>query len=158
MPNGGSHQPLNLSLNPFTPDEDAYALGYAEMPDIQLKPNSDSLAERNPNTDIYVSVGKVIRTFPQNHIEKEVSTPGPCFDFNARIPGKMSGAPIFGAKGAVVRGVVSRSFSGEQHAFGSMLGPAMHLPLNEPGIANRTLADLLRSGNEGMSRVEGVGL
>jgi hypothetical protein len=41
----------------------------------------------------------------------------------------MSGAPIFGAQGAVIRGIVSRSFSNECHAFGAMLGPAMHLEL-----------------------------
>lgn len=36
MPDGQAHQPLNLSLNPFPIGEDAYALGYAEMPDIEL--------------------------------------------------------------------------------------------------------------------------
>lgn len=158
MPNGRSHQPLNMSLNPFVPDEDAYALGYAEMPGILLDPEHGGLADRRPNMDLYVSVGKIMRTFPQNHVEREVSTPGPCFDFNARIPGKMSGAPIFGARGAVIRGVVSRSFSGDDHAYGSMLGPAMHLPLNDPDNADRTLASLLKSGNEGMARVEGAGL
>lgn len=158
MPSGRSHQPLNMSLNPFVPDEDAYALGYAEMPEIQLNPENGGLADRKLNMDLHVSVGEIMRTFSQNHVENEVSTPGPCFDFNARIPGKMSGAPIFGARGAVIRGVVSRSFSGEDHAFGSMLGPAMHLPLNNSDTANRTLATLLESGSEGMAKLEGAGL
>lgn len=158
MPSGGSHQPLNMSLNPFVPDEDAYALGYAEMPDIQLDPKNGGLAQLNPSMDIYVSVGTIIRTYPQNHIEKEVPTPGPCFDFNARIPGKMSGAPIFGARGAVIRGVVSRSFSGEEHASGSMLGPAMQLPLDCPGHTGHSLSSLLATGNEGMTKIEGAGL
>ena len=158
MPNGRSHQPLNMSLNPFLPGEDAYALGYAEMEDVRLKPNTDNLLDRKPTMDLYVSVGKIKRTFPQNHVDKEVSTPGPCFDFNARIPGKMSGAPIFGARGAVIRGVVSRSFSGEEHAYGSMLGPAMHLPLDDGHHTDQTLASLLQSGNEGMAKVEGTGL
>ncbi len=158
MPNGQSHQPLNMSLNPFVPDEDAYALGYAEMPDIQLDPKNGGLADHKPSMDLHVSVGKIIRTFPQNHVEREVSTPGPCFDFDARIPGKMSGAPIFGARGAVIRGVVSRSFSGEDHAYGSMLGPAMHLPLSDPDNTDRTLVSLLESGNEGMTKAEGSGL
>jgi hypothetical protein len=158
MPNGRSHQPLNMSLNPFEANEDAYAVGYAEMTDVQLKPKNEHLLDRIPKMDLHVSVGKIIRTFPQNHVKKEVSTPGPCFDFNARIPGKMSGAPIFGARGAVIRGVVSRSFSGEDHAYGSMLGPAMHLPLDDSHHADRTLASLLQSGNEGMTKVEGVGL
>ena len=147
-----------MSLNPFVPDEDAYALGYAEMPDIQLDPKNGGLADHKPSMDLHVSVGKIIRTFPQNHVEREVSTPGPCFDFDARIPGKMSGAPIFGARGAVIRGVVSRSFSGEDHAYGSMLGPAMHLPLSDPDNTDRTLVSLLESGNEGMTKAEGSGL
>lgn len=158
MPHGRAHQPLNMSLNPFVPGEDAYALGYGEMPDIQLDPMSGGIADSNFRLDLRVSVGNIINVFPQNHIEREVYTPGPCFDFDARIPGKMSGAPIFGARGAVVRGVVSRSFSGEDHAYGSMLGPVMDLGLDEPEITNRSLRELLEDGNEGMSKVVGAGL
>jgi hypothetical protein len=73
--------------------------------------------------ELYVSKGAVAEVFPLNHVNKEVPTPGPCFDFQARIPGKMSGSPIFGAQGAIVRGVVSRSFSGEKHAYECMMGP-----------------------------------
>jgi hypothetical protein len=36
MPDGAAHQPLNMSLNAFTPSEAAYALGYAEMEDMPL--------------------------------------------------------------------------------------------------------------------------
>jgi len=158
MPNGHAHQPLNMSLNPFVPGEDAYALGYAEMPDIKLNPTNGGIADNNFRLNVYVSVGSIIRTFPQNHIERKVPTPGPCFDFNARIPGKMSGAPVFGANGAVIRGVVSRSFSGEDHAYGSMLGPAMDLGLDEPQITDRSLRNLLENGNEGMPKIEGAGL
>jgi len=67
-----------MSLNPFVPDEDAYALGFAEMPDLQLDPQNGGLAQR--------------------------------------------------------------------------------LPLDCPENANRTLAGLLQTGNEGMAKVEGVGL
>ena len=158
IPDGKAHQPLNVSLNPFVPGEDAYALGYAEMPDIQLNPTNGGIADINFRLNIHVSVGSIISTFPQNHIEREVSTPGPCFDFDARIPGKMSGAPIFGAGGAVIRGVVSRSFSGEDHAYGSMLGPTLDLRLDEPQITNRSLRNLIENGNEGMAKIEGTGL
>lgn len=158
MPDGRAHQPLNMSLNPFLPGEDAYALGYAEMPEIKLNPRNGGIADRSFRLNLHVSVGRIIRIFPRNHIEKEVATPGPCFDFDARIPGKMSGAPIFGAKGAVVRGIVSRSFSGETHAYGSMLGPAMNLRLDEPHIIGQSLRSLLESGTEGIAKVEGIGL
>jgi hypothetical protein len=66
----------------------------------------------------------------------------------------MSGGPILGAQGAVVRGVVSRSFSGETHAYGAMLGPTMDLPLD----AGTTLNSLMASGNEGIPKIQGKGL
>lgn len=43
MPDGQAHQPLNLSLNPFQVGEEAYALGYAEMPDIEIDPETGTL-------------------------------------------------------------------------------------------------------------------
>ncbi|WP_352746008.1 trypsin-like peptidase domain-containing protein [Mesorhizobium sp. M0185] len=158
MPHGAAHQPLSLSLNPFIPGEAAYSLGYAEMNDIPLDYGKGGMVIKEFEMDLFVSVGEVMRVFPENHLQKDVSTPGPCFDFNAKIPGKMSGAPIFGAQGAVIRGAVSRSFSGERHAFGAMLGPAMHLPLDEPQITGRTLRTLMDTGNEGMAQVQGAGL
>lgn len=157
MPHGAAHQPLGLSLNPFVPGEAAYALGYAEMNDIPLENTNGVAAFDDVAMDLYASIGEAMEIFPQNHLRKDVPTPGPCFDFKARIPGKMSGAPIFGAGGAVIRGVVSRSFSGERHAFGAMLGPAMHLPLNDPPN-KATLRTLMESGNEGIARIHGTGL
>ena len=154
MPRGIAHQPLNLSLNAFKPGETAYAIGYALMDDIPIEGKGDGILIRNFTQDIYVSVGDVMTVFPENHLQKNVPAPGPCFDFNARIPGKMSGGPIFGAQGSVIRGVVSRSFSGENHAFGSMLGPMMHLPMGENG----TLKSLMQAGTEGIAQVQGPGL
>lgn len=158
MPNGQAHQPLNMSLHQFVPGEEAYSLGYAEMQDIQIDPSTGGILDSAFRLNIYVTAGNILNTFPQNRVTRETSTPGPCFDFNARVPGKMSGAPVFGAQGAVIRGVVSRSFSGEEHAFGSMLGPAMELPLDEPELRGRSLRTLLENGNEGMALVRGVGL
>jgi hypothetical protein len=66
----------------------------------------------------------------------------------------MSGGPIFGAQGAVVRGVISRSYSGDLHASGAMLGPTMHVPL----IEAKTLKEMMESGNEGMAKIQGQGL
>ena len=112
--------------------------------------------------DLYISIGAVKEVFPQNHTERNVPTPGPCFDFDAKIPGKMSGAPVFGGGGAVIRGVVSRSSEGEgeseRHAYGAMLGPAMELPLDEPQTSGRTLRSLTQAGNEGIAQVSGMGL
>ncbi len=154
MPGGAAHQPLNLSLNQFDTGEKAYAIGYANMKDIPLKTKNGDWVLENFDDELFVSVGEILDTFPENHLKKEVPTPGPCFDFNAKIPGKMSGGPIFGAKGAIVRGVVSRSFSGEKHAYGSMLGPIMQLPLG----GDETLKSMIASGKEGIAQIHGAGL
>ena len=158
MPEGAAHQPLAMSLNAFVSSEAAYALGYAEMDDIPIEYGENGLQIHEFKMELFVSIGAVMRVLPRNHLDREVPTPGPCFDFRARIPGKMSGAPVFGAEGVVIRGVVSRSFSGERHAFGAMLGPAMHLPLHEPGISDRTLKEMMESDAEGIARVYGAGL
>lgn len=158
MPEGAAHQPLGMSLNAFVPNEAAYALGYAEMEDIPVEYGERGLTVSDFKMDLYVSIGEVMHVLPRNHLDREVPTPGPCFDFRARIPGKMSGAPVFGGEGVVVRGVVSRSFSGERHAYGAMLGPAMHLSLNEPQISDRTLRSMMHAGGEGIARIQGVGL
>jgi len=151
-PNGLAHQPLNLSLRSFSHGERAIALGYAEMPDIPFRVGADGRIALEPfKQDLYVSMGPVDQVFPHNHVAREVPTPGPCFDFGARIPGRMSGGPIFDQEGAVVRGLVSRSFSGDRLAYGAMLGPVMDLEVTDKS----TLRALMESGIEGMPRIVG---
>ena len=128
------------------------------MAPIPLEYKNGAMSIKEFPADLYVSIGAVNEVFPQNHTERNVSTPGPCFDFQAKIPGKMSGAPVFGGGGAVVRGVVSKSFSGDRQAYGVMLGPAMELPLDEPQTRGRTLRSLMQMGNEGCAQVHGMGL
>jgi hypothetical protein len=154
MPGGAGHQPLNLSLNRFRTQERAFAFGYAEMDDIPFEVESGRLTVPEFAQDLYVSVGEVMDIFPDNHQRRDVPTPGPCFDFRAKVPGKMSGGPIFGGDGVVVRGVISRSCSGERHAYGAMLGPAMRLPLAK----DMTLREMMNSGQEGIAKIQGEGL
>jgi hypothetical protein len=155
MPTGAAHQPLGLSLLPVRAGERVFAFGYALMDDIPIvEYRNGAPVTREFDHDIWVSVGEVMNVYAENLVTKEVPAPGPSFDFRAKIPGKMSGAPILGADGAVVRGVVSRSFSGDTHAFGSMLGPALHLPLWE----GKTLRELMERGSEGIAKVQGPGL
>lgn len=149
-----AYQPLQLSLHPFSPGEEAYAIGYAEMGDIPIEYVDGKPRIPKFDWELYVSKGAVAEVFPLNHVNKEVPTPGPCFDFQARIPGKMSGSPIFGAQGAIVRGVVSRSFSGEKHAYGCMMGPAMTLLFGD-GLS---LERLRQRGSDGIAVVHGRGL
>jgi len=151
---GSAYQALNLSLFPFEKGEGVFAMGYAEMKDIPVeyvdgKPNFGEF-----HHDLFISFGEVTELYPNNHLKRDTPTPGPSFDFQARIPGRMSGAPIFGAQGAIIRGVVSRSFQDEKHASGCMIGPVMTLP-----FANESsLKKLMDAGTEGMSVVRGKGL
>jgi len=154
MSHGAAHQPLNLSLRQFGLGERAFAIGYARMPDIDFTDSDGRIVISPFSQELYVSVGEVIENFPENHLRRDVPAPGPCFHLRALIPGRMSGAPIFGGDGAVVRGLVSRSFSGEAHAYGAMLGPALHLPLGD----KVTLKVLMDGANEGIPVVQGPDL
>ena len=154
IPDGLAHQPLSLSLNGFKEGERAYAFGYAEMDNIPVEMVEGKPAMNHFEPDLYVSVGEVAAVFPENHLKKDVPTPGPCFDFKARILGGMSGGPVLGANGMVTRGVASRSFSGEKHAYGAMLGPVMHLPLT----GNETLRSMMEEQTEGIPKAQGAGL
>jgi hypothetical protein len=93
---GSAYQPLNLSLHPFSRGEEAYAIGYARMQDIPIEYFEGQPRISKFDWELYVSTGKVIEIFPLNHINKDVPTPGPCFDFRARIPGKIR-ARLFAA-------------------------------------------------------------
>lgn len=154
-PNGIAHQPLSLSLLPYRPADRCMAIGYAEMKDIPFAVANNGEINLEPfKNDLYISIGEVVEVLVDNHVTRRVPTPGPCFDFRARIPGKMSGSPIFDLEGRVVRGVVSRSFSGEKHAFGCMLSPVMDLPVRGTDV---TLRKMMESGTvEGMPKVQGV--
>ncbi len=147
-----------MSVNPFIEQEAAYSIGYAKMLPIPIKYDGGNISFGEFRAELFVSIGAVGEVFSQNHIDRNVSTPGPCFDFRAKIPGKMSGAPVFGGGGAVIRGVVSKSFQDERHAYGSILGPAMDLPLDGQRSHSRTLRILTQQGNEGMAKVHGLGL
>lgn len=137
---GSAYQALNLSLFPFEKGEGAFAIGYAKMKDIPV--------------EYIVSFGEVTELYPDNHIKRDVPTPGPSLDFQARIPGKMGGVPIFGVQGAIIRGVVTRSFQDEKHASGCMIGPIMTLPFG----GDKSLKKLMDAGTEGIAVARGKGL
>ena len=142
----GPYQPLNIGQHNLTIGDRAVAIGYAEMQNIKL--GSDTQPE------LLVSVGAVTAVHPDNITEKMNSTPGPNFEFSAKIPGKMSGSPIMVGGGILAKGVVSRSWEGEEFASGCLIAPAMHLPL----IGETTLHELQRSGTDGIARIHGPDL
>jgi hypothetical protein len=124
----------------------AVAIGYAEMRNIRL--NDDYQPE------LVVSVGSITTVYPDNVTEKQNSTPGPNFEFNAKIPGKMSGSPILVGNGIITKGVVSRSWQDENYASGCLIAPMMQLPV----VGGKSLLQLQREGNEGIAQINGMGL
>jgi hypothetical protein len=144
----GPYQPLNIGLYKLGLGDPAVAIGYPEMRNIRL--GGDDY-----QPELVVSVGSVTTIYPDNMTEKKNSTPGPNFEFNARIPGKMSGSPILVGGGIVTKGIVSRSLgSNENHASGCLIAPILGLKLpNE-----RSLLDLMNRGNEGIAKFQGPGL
>ena len=144
----GPYQPLNIGLYNLKLGDRAVAIGYPEMRNIRL--DGDDY-----QPELVVSVGSVTNIYPDNVTEKQNSTPGPNFEFDAKIPGKMSGSPILVGEGILTKGVVSRSLgSNDNHASGCLIVPVMGLPM----IDNKSLLDLIRSGNEGIANIQGAGL
>ncbi len=143
---GGSYQPLNIAQHNLKIGDRAVAIGYAEMENIQFSER----AAYQPS--LVVSVGPVTSIYPDNVTKKEATTPGPCFEFGAKIPGKMSGAPILVGSGIITKGVVSRSWQDERRASGGLVAPMMGLPLTN----GRSLLQILRDGSEGMAQIMGA--
>ncbi len=75
MPNGVPHQALSLSLQPFKKDEQAYAIGYAEMKNIARRNNQGAITADGLALDLYASFGPVVATYPQNHVTREIMVP-----------------------------------------------------------------------------------
>ena len=142
----GFYQPLNIGQHNLKIGDRAVAIGYAEMKNIEA--GSDAQPE------LVVSVGSVTAIYPENTTEKQNTTPGPNFEFNARIPGKMSGSPILVGNGILTKGIVSRSWQGEDLASGCLIAPAMHLPV----LDGKSLLNLQRSGSEGIAIINGPDL
>ena len=144
----GPYQPLNIGLHNLKLGDRAVAIGYAEMRNIRFG------VDDNYQPELIVSVGSVTTIHPDNITEKQNSTPGPNFEFNAKIPGRMSGSPILVGGGVLTKGVVSRSWQDENHASGCLVAPMMNLPL----IRGKTLIDIMRDGEEGIAQISGPDL
>ncbi len=74
------------------------------MADIPVRYDGDTVVLSHFAQDLLVSVATTTAVHHDNAKTRSVSTPRPCFEFDAKIPGKMSGAPILGGDGAVIRG------------------------------------------------------
>jgi hypothetical protein len=83
----------------------------------------DGMEEHEP--ELVVSVGSVTHVYPDNITDRQSTTPGPCFDVDAKIPGKMSGSPILVGSGILTKGVLSRSWQGANLASGGLIAPVL---------------------------------
>lgn len=146
---GGSYQPLNIGQHNLEIGDRAVAIGYAEMENIEFREGGTPY-----RPSLLVSVGSVTNVYPDNITKKEATTPGPCFEFDAKIPGKMSGAPILVGSGILTKGVVSRSWQDERRASGGLIAPMMALPLTD----GKSLLQLMQEGSEGMAQIVARGL
>ena len=125
----------------------AVAIGYAEMRNIRLK-------DDDYQPELVVSVGSVTAIHRDNITEKQNSTPGPNFEFDAKIPGKMSGSPILVGGGILTKGVVSRSWQDVNHASGCLVASMMKTPL----IRGKSLFDMMSANEEGIPQIIGPDL
>jgi hypothetical protein len=143
----GPYQPLNIGLHNLKLGDRAVAIGYPEMRNVRL--GGDDY-----QPELFVSVGSVTTIHADNMTEKKNGTPGPNFEFSAKIPGKMSGSPILVGGGIITKGVVSRSWQDENHASGCLIAPMMSLRV----IGEKSLLDLMKNGAEGIGHFIGAGL
>jgi hypothetical protein len=109
---------------------------------------------------LHASTGPILERFPDNLTRRHVSTPGACFSAAIRLPPGMSGSPIFDHEGIYVHGVVSKGWDFEPGVaalgYGSMLAHSLPLPLKPLG--NKSLLDLHKSGDHGLTKLSGPGL
>lgn len=157
---GAPHQPLTIVQSGMRGTgirvgSMANAVGYAGMADFEIEMNEFGQILGDKKFVLHGSHGAIIEHFPDNLQTKAVPTPGPCFSFAAKIPGGMSGGPIFDREGIYVHGVISKGWEDEsgptKFSFGSSLWPSMHLPILR--MNGTTLAELQGKHNEGMGIV-----
>lgn len=143
----GPFQPLNIGHHNLNIGDRAVAIGYPEMRNFRLRGD-------DYQPELMVSVGSVTEIYRDNLSSKQNATPGPNFEFNAKIPGKMSGSPILVGEGILTKGVVSRSWQDANHASGCLVAPMMSLPVGR----GKSLRELMKNGNEGIPEILGRGL
>lgn len=137
----------------------ASAVGYGELADIDLQATGPKTFSGEFPFQIHASRGHILERFPDNSAKREVKTPGACFSASLRLPGGMSGSPIFDDEGIYVHGVVSSGLVDENGAtdlgYGSMLSHSLHIPIRS--LEGRTLAELLQGNEHGFPKLQGSG-
>jgi hypothetical protein len=137
--------------------KDIFAVGYSGMEDFSMqKDSANNMMKFRP----HFTKGKVLKRIPNNHIEKTVPSPGPCFQMNAPLSAGMSGSPVFDSEGIYVHGVSSSSWQGndgslQSESYCSMIAPVCDVPL--AGLKGRSIFDLLKNPKSQMIKIHGPG-
>jgi hypothetical protein len=162
---GIPHQPLTI-VQPgiagvgLSVGKSATAIGYGEMKNVELAQGPERVVSGDFPFHLNESSGVIIEYFPDNLTERQVPTPGPCFSAELKLPGGMSGSPIFDHDGIYVHGVVSKGWVDEhgiaKFGFGSMLAPLLRVPIAPLG--NKTLLELHQLADHGFAKLSGPGL
>lgn len=139
----GPYQPIIIGKHRLKVGDRAVAIGYAEMKDIEIG--------KFVEPELVVSIGTVTEVYADNITEKHNSTPGPNFEFTAKIPGRMSGSPILVGSGIIAKGVVSRSWQDENLATGCLVAAIMDLPM----LDGESITSLQGTGRAGIAVVNG---
>lgn len=130
-----------------------FAIGYGQMQDFTTIEGTDS---GEMNFVPYLTRGNVTNRLPNNHIDKQVLSPGPCFQLAAKVPSGMSGSPVFDAEGIYVHGLASTGWQGvngtlESDSCCSMIAPICELPLG--ALGGKSIYDMLADQNGGMVKI-----
>ena len=125
------------------------------MHDVELEKIQDGVLSGDFKFNLHVSTGKIIERFTDNFETKSVPTPGACFSASLKLPGGMSGSPIFDDERIYVHGVVSKGWEDENgptdFGFGSMLASSLNIPIKL--MAGKTLIDLMKTDEHGISKL-----
>lgn len=133
----------------------ATAIGYAGMQDVPLTAVGGNVISGDFKFNLHVSRGNIVERFPENAVKREVPTPGPCFSAAIKLPGGMSGSPIFDDERIYVHGVVSKGWEDENgptnFGYGSMLAQSLGLPIRP--LNNQSLLDLFKLDDYGIPKL-----
>lgn len=137
----------------------ASAIGYGELAEIELEAIGSNSFSGDFPFKFHASRGEILERFPDNSAKREVKTPGACFSASLRLPGGMSGSPIFDDGGIYVHGVVSSGLVDENGVsdlgYGSMLSHSLHIPIRT--LESKTLSELLQGNEHGFPKLQGPG-
>lgn len=135
----------------------ATAIGYGAMHDVPLESGAENQVIGDFPFFLHASTGHILERFPDNASTREVSTPGACFSASLKLPGGMSGSPIFDHEGIYVHGVVSKGWIDDSGVcnlgYGSMLAHSMQIPIRQLG--NKTLSELHAGTEHGFAKLQG---